>query len=86
MGDTNVHLTLYGPPEAKEPTFEEEIMNTCDAMVHLLSQEDFRMAEEAWLGLNAAPANQRLVVGRQEKLVQDLERSIAEVIGMPLGA
>lgn len=85
VGETKIYLTLYGAPDAQNESYAEEISNTCDAMVHLLSKEDFQMAEEAWLGLTVAPASQTLLVGRQEKLVQDLERSIANTIGMPIG-
>ena len=62
-----------------------QIESICDAMVHLLTSEDFTMADEACLGLSAVPAGQRFVVGRQERLVQEPETSIADAIDMPLG-
>lgn len=84
IGKTKIYLTLYGEPGERDEAFRTQIETTCDAMVHLLTSEDFTMAEEAWLGLSAVPEGQRFVVGRQERLVQELELSIARRIGMPL--
>ena len=86
MGETKIYLTLYGPRENLTDEYREQIDTICAAMVHLLSSEDFTMAEEAWLGLSAIPPGQRLLVGPQERLVQELELSIAERIGLPLPA
>lgn len=84
VGQTKIYLTLYGPPGETSAEYREQIETTCAAMVHLLTSEDFTMAEEAWPGLSAIPPGQRLIVGSQERLVQELELSIAKRIGMPL--
>ena len=86
VGETKIYLTLYGPREDLSEEYREQIDTICAAMVHLLTSEDFTMAGEAWLGLSAIPPGQRLLVGPQERLVQELELSIAERIGLPLPA
>lgn len=84
VGETKVYLTLYGPREEAGEEYQAQIEANCAAMVHLLTSEDFTMAEEAWLGLSAIPEGKTFLVGRQERLVQELELSIADRIGMPL--
>jgi len=84
VGETNIYLTLYGPRGETGEEYEAQIDGNLAAMVYLLTSEDFTMAEEAWLGLSAVPKGQMFIVGPQERLVQELELSIAERIGLPL--
>lgn len=84
VGDTNIYLTLYGAPNESGNEYAAQIDSNLAAMVYLLTSEDFTMAEEAWLGLGAVPKGQTFIVGPQERLVQELELSIAERAGMPL--
>ena len=84
VGETNVYMTLYGAANETGEEYMAQIEANCAAMVYLLTTEDFTMAEEAWLGLSAVPKGQMFIVGPQERLVQELELSIAERAGMPL--
>ena len=63
---------------------DEEVSALHELVLDIVRSEDYRVAEDGWSSLVHAPPGFRLVLGRNEALLQHYHRDIAAAIGMAL--
>jgi phenylpropionate dioxygenase-like ring-hydroxylating dioxygenase large terminal subunit len=84
VGETRVHFAVYAHRDDDSPAHREEVAQAYDATAHVVQAEDYTTASRAWANLAAAPPGHRVVLGRNEIALQDFQRNVAQVVGMPL--
>ena len=84
VGETRVHFAVYAQRDNDSAAHREEVAQAYDATAHVVQTEDYTTASNAWANLATAPPAFRVVLGRNEIALQDFQRNVANVIGMPL--
>lgn len=84
VGQTTAQFAVYAQREHDSAALREELVQAYDATAHVVQTEDYATASAAWANLATAPADFRVVFGRNEIALQDFQRNVAEVIGLPL--
>jgi len=72
----------YGGKMTEEQ--RETVVANHNLVVHVVSNEDFRVVGNSHSSLEYAPPGFRTLVGRNEEIVQRVSRDIAEIVGLPL--
>ena len=84
-GKMSCHVAAYVLRDIRLDEYRaKEAEFASDDNESIVTQEDYRVAVEAYANLVHAPAGFRVVYGRNEIALQALHRSIAEAIGVPL--
>lgn len=79
-----VALAAMYRPRGVPASADEHLRAAHASILHVVQAEDFVVARRSWRELQHAPADFRLVFGRNEMLLQQNHRQIADTIGMPL--
>jgi hypothetical protein len=83
IGDAVTLIATYKRPgEGSLP--DEQVAAMHEAVLGIVGSEDYRVAEGVWQSLVSAPAGQKLVLGRNEVLLQRYHQDVAAAVGMPL--
>jgi phenylpropionate dioxygenase-like ring-hydroxylating dioxygenase large terminal subunit len=84
-GKMSCHVTAYILPDTQTGEYRAaEVEFAGDDSDSVVTQEDYRVAVEAYANLTNAPAGFKVVYGRNEIALQAFHRSICEAIGVPL--
>jgi phenylpropionate dioxygenase-like ring-hydroxylating dioxygenase large terminal subunit len=83
-GETTTYKTIYAPGGVKNAAHRKEVEDAWEATAHVVRTEDYVVSAEGYRNLVALPAGTSVVYGRQELSLQNVHRSLAEAIGMPL--
>jgi len=84
VGTTRAQFAVYARADNDTPEHREEVTQAYEATAHVVRTEDYATASLAWANLATAPADFRVVLGRNEIALQDYQRNVAQAIGMPL--
>jgi phenylpropionate dioxygenase-like ring-hydroxylating dioxygenase large terminal subunit len=83
-GETVTYKTIYAPGGVKTPEHRKEVEDAWDATAHVVRTEDYVVSAEGYRNLLAMPPGSSVIYGRQEMSLQNVHRTIAAAIGMPL--
>ena len=87
-GDTmNKGFSIVSSYRSGSPVTEanrEECEKTHQFLLYLLRQDDYRVVENSTANLNYLPSDFKLLLGRNEIIVQAMHRDLAIASGMPL--
>ena len=84
-GDVSQPRFGWGETQFAEAAETHDLLVHCAATVRFdLDEEDYRVASHAQANLDHAPEDFSIVLGANEIALQNVHRSIAEAIGMPL--
>ncbi len=81
-GETQVVHNLYKPAAAKDQD-NAPFVALHNAIIQINQQEDLVIAHDVWRNYSALPSAQTIMHGRNEMVLQNLHRQIADAIGMP---
>jgi len=84
VGEALAHGSIY-LPRGGDPATIADLERAHASIMHVVQNEDFVIAADAWQRLAHAPPDFRLTFGRNEMLLQQNHRRLAELCGMPLG-
>ena len=68
----------------KTAEHRKEVEDAWDATAHVVATEDYVVSAEGYRNLIAMPAGSTVIYGRQEISLQNVHRTLAAAIGMPL--
>jgi carnitine monooxygenase subunit len=83
-GETVTYKTIYAPGGVKSEEHRKEVEDAWEATAHVVRTEDYVVSAEGYRNLLALPAGASVVYGRQEMALQDVHRTLAAAIGLPL--
>lgn len=83
VGEATTHIATYRREEGEEIS-DEQIATMHGAILEIVGSEDYGIARKVWQSLRFGSPGIKFVLGRNELLVQQYHREIAERIGMPL--
>jgi phenylpropionate dioxygenase-like ring-hydroxylating dioxygenase large terminal subunit len=81
---THVNLALYAPTALATQENRPMLEAGYDLAARIVEMEDYHISAGACENLRWAPAGCNIVFGRNEIALQDMERNIAEAVGMPI--
>ena len=55
-----------------------------DELHQVVEGEDFTNAASTWRGMRSAPEGQSVVFGRNERILREYHRALADHVGLPL--
>lgn len=84
IGEMRAQFAVYAAKGEDSETYRAEVAQAYDSTAYVVQTEDYATASRAWANLATAPADFRVVLGRNELALQDYQRNVAEAIGMPL--
>jgi phenylpropionate dioxygenase-like ring-hydroxylating dioxygenase large terminal subunit len=84
VGETHGHFAVYAAEGEPSDAQREELSQVYDQTAYVVETEDYPTASRAWANLAIAPWDFSVVLGRNEIALQDFQRNVADVIGMPL--
>ena len=83
VGEAVAHGSIY-LPRGGDPATIPDLEKAHASIMQVVSGEDFVIAADSWKRLASAPPGYRLTFGRNEMLLQQNHRLIADLIGMPI--
>ncbi len=83
-GETVTYKTIYAPGGVKSEAHRKEVEDAWDATAHVVRTEDYVVSAEGYRNLQHLPAGSSVIYGRQEISLQNVHKSLAAAIGMPL--
>jgi len=84
VGEMRCQFAVYAAQGEESESYRAEVAQAYDDTAYVVQNEDYATAARAWANLATAPAGFRVVLGRNEIALQDFQRNVASVIGMPL--
>jgi len=81
VGRCQTLLSVHRGSDVPEATPDEAFTASHDYIVQVVTTEDYSVSREGQRNLANAPANYRVVFGRNEAALQDVHRNIARIIG-----
>jgi phenylpropionate dioxygenase-like ring-hydroxylating dioxygenase large terminal subunit len=83
-GRTRCQFAVYAPFGITDESYRATVEAAYDGTATVVDEEDYRVASHAQTNLDHAPEDFSVVLGANEIALQNIHRSIAEAIGMPL--
>jgi hypothetical protein len=83
-GELATQFAVYAPRGVHSEDYRKECEFAYDATAQVVSTEDYKVASDGWKNLANVPADFRIVYGSNEIALQNLHKSLADAIGMPL--
>ena len=83
-GETITYKTIYAPGGVKSTAHRKEVEDAWDATAHVVRTEDYVVSAEGYRNLRHLPPGSTVIYGRQEISLQNVHKSLAEAIGIPL--
>jgi hypothetical protein len=81
VGRCQTLLSVHRGSDVPDATPDEAFTAAHDYIVQVVTTEDYSVSREGQRNLANAPANYRVVFGRNEAALQDVHRNIARIIG-----
>ena len=85
-GETVTHKAVYAPGGVRDEAHRQEVDAAFDATAHVVTTEDYVVSAEGYRNMLAMPAGATVIYGRQEISLQNVHKTLAEAIGLPLPA